>query len=176
MNAVNNKVERYHYIVFTLWLIFIVITAKYFIYDSLVAFDPKKKLAQDSSVIVNQIKFNLGLDPKAATKTIIHFTSQDCACTSYSTSHKSTINQKAVETGFTIKNIELSENNNNLIPSTPAVLVLDETGGLIYLGPYAEGIECSVNSSVVDIVIQNYLKGFNANLIVNDTKGCYCNL
>ena len=77
MSQVNNNVGRYHYIVFIVWLIFIVIAAKYFIYDSLSLFDPENRLSGDSSVIVNEIKSNLALENKLSKKTVIHFTSQE---------------------------------------------------------------------------------------------------
>jgi len=175
-NKANNKVGRYHYIVFIIWLVFIVIAAKYFIYDSLISFDPKNRLSGDSSVIVNEIKSSLALENKLSKKTVIHFTNQNCSCSTYTEDHKKTTDKYSQENGFEIRSIELSEKQSNVIPSTPAVLILDELGELIYLGPYAEGLECSAGSSIVDIVLKNYVKGFNANLIMNDAKGCYCNL
>mgnify|MGYP005987708897 CR=1 FL=1 len=176
MSQVNNNVGRYQYIVFIVWLIFVVIAAKYFLYDSLSLFDPENRLNGDSAGIVNKIKSDLVLENKLSKKTIIHFTSQDCACAVYSEDHKKATNQYSIENGFEIRNIELSDKQRQIIPSTPAVLVLDEYGELIYLGPYAKGLECSAGSSIVDIVLKNYVKGFNANLIMNNAKGCYCNL
>ncbi|GAA0823218.1 hypothetical protein GCM10009111_32550 [Colwellia asteriadis] len=172
----NNGVRRYQYIVFILWLIFTVIAAKYFIFGRLVAFDPSNKLDQDSIAIVNNIKTDLSLQNARLNNTIIHFTSQGCSCASYSAPHKESINRQARQSDFTIKEIELSVKNRNIIPSTPAILILGNKGELVYLGPYGEGIECSIESSIVDIILKNYIKGFNANLIINKAKGCYCHL
>jgi hypothetical protein len=176
MDKADNKARRYHYIVFVLWLILIVIAAKYFLFDSLAVFDPQNKLAQDSTAIISQIKSDLAIKSIPSKKTIIHFTSDDCSCSILSIPHKTIINKKATNNDFEVRNIVLTKENNNVIPSTPAVLVLDEVGELIYLGPYAEGLECSVDNSMVDIVLENYIKGFNANLVINDAKGCYCNM
>lgn len=172
----NNKVRRYQYIVFVVWLAFIILAAKYFVYDRLVDFDPHNKLSGSPNTIISQINAELSLNNKPLKNTIIHFTSDNCACSSYSTDHKNIINRQATDHNFSVMNVELTKQQNSIIPSTPAILILDDKGELVYLGPYAEGLDCSVSNSIVDVVLKNYSRGFNSNLVINNAKGCYCNI
>jgi len=85
------------------------------------------------------------------------------------------INSIARQDGFTIININV-ENTAiaPYIPATPAILITDDKERLLYVGPYATGLDCSANNSLVDIILSHYRQGFSAPTIISDAKGCYC--
>lgn len=172
---VSNK-SLTHYIVFICWLVGTIIAAIYFIGGRLVDFDPDKKLATKSSVpLMLQISQIEQLNHLDLSNTIIHFTSDDCACTQYSETHKKAINQQAGLDGFDVINVKLPPNTIPLIPSTPAILIVGNKQQLLYFGPYSIGLACTQSNGFVETVLQNYSKGYAASLIINDASGCYCN-
>ena len=175
--ASNKKVKPYHYIILCVWLTSVVVAAVYFIRLRLVPFDPDKKLqAVESNLIIEQIQQFDSLANVELSNTIIHFTSNDCHCTQFSEAHKKAINKSAGADGFNIVNVHLdSKTANSIIPSTPSVLLVDKLGELLYFGPYSQGLACSKSNGFIEIVLSNYKKGFNSQLVMNDTEGCYCN-
>ena len=177
MHASNNKVTRFHYIVFSIWLVFTVAAAIYFISGRLVTFDPDKKLAgKNSSLVIQQLKEMDKLKSVDLSDTIIHFTSNNCSCTQYSEAHKRDINKQAKLDGFNVININLPTHLKNIIPSTPSILIVNKDENLLYLGPYSIGLACSASNGYVEIIMKNYTKGYSSSLIINDATGCYCNL
>ena len=177
MPASNRSVKPYHYLILGGWLTFVLVAAVYFIRIRLVPFDPNKKLKGiESELIVNQISQIESLVNKKLSNTIIHFTSTGCHCTQFSETHKKTINNSAESDGFNIINVRLDPKHlNSIIPSTPAVLLVDKLGGLLYFGPYSQGLACSESNGLIEIVLNNYQKGFSSKLIMNEAEGCYCN-
>ncbi len=147
----------------------------YFVGQRLIDFDPTGALltvdAQHlSSIKVNDNVWNLD-DNK---KTIIHLTAADCECNKFSEDHVNQIDKIANNFDFNVKKIELV--NSDIVPSVPAIMVVDDTGSLLYLGPYATGLACSSNNSFVETVLNNFDAGYKSDLIVSQAQGCYCNL
>ena len=178
----SNNITRYHYVVFLLWLCLTLVAAIYFIGNRLILFDPLNKLSgKGSSVIIENIKQNIQLSSSMSgsfnlSNTIIHFTSDNCSCTQFSKDHKVAINDKAIGDAFRVINIKLPEESPIIIPSTPSILIVNKAEELLYFGPYSAGLACSESNGYVETVLQNYANGFNSNLIINDVKGCYCNI
>lgn len=108
--------------------------------------------------------------------TIIHFTSDNCSCTQYSEEHKRAINKQAGLTGFNVINVNLPAHLSIIVPSTPAILIVSNTQKLLYLGPYSIGLACTQSNGYVETVLQNYAKGYSTDLILNEAKGCFCNI
>jgi len=153
------------------------IAAIYFITSRLILFDPKMKLMEkDSSFIVNEMRKIQALKKLDLSNTIVHFTSNNCSCTKYSEEHKTSIDNQAKLDGFNVVNITLSNNLLSIIPSTPSILIIDNLEKLLYFGPYSVGLSCTQSNGYVETVLQNYAIGFNSDLIINDVKGCYCNI
>ena len=78
-----------------------------------------------------------------------------------------------------------------LIPSTPAIIALDENDHLIYLGPYSRGSGCFGTNGMIDEQLALYLDKVqflpkspsvladNINLstvIETEASGCYCSV
>lgn len=162
---------------FFLWLGLTLIAAIYFISSRLTPFDPSMKLLEaDSRSIIEQIREIEELKNIKLSNTIVHFTSNDCSCTQYSEEHKASINKKARVDGFNIININLPSDLLTIIPSTPAILIIDKVEELLYFGPYSVGLACSESNGYVEVVLQNYAQGYNSDLVISEVKGCYCHI
>ena len=175
INKSKAEASLHLYLVVVVWLGFTVLAAIYFISDRIVAFDPKHKLANISqSSLVNQIMSEFEL-PTNMPNTLINFIGEDCRCNQTSQSHLSDVKANASKDNMSVINITLPNNSSGIIPSTPAVLVLDHNSKLIYFVPYSEGLSCGKGEGIIDLVLMNYKKGFNAQLIMANSEGCYCN-
>jgi hypothetical protein len=163
--------------VLLLWLCLTLIAAIYFISNRLNFFDPDNKLTgKDSDFVIQQIKQLSALENVDLSNTIIHFTSDNCSCTTFSDEHKTAIDQRAKVDNFEVLYVNLPSNFLTIIPSTPSILMVSEEQDLLYFGPYSAGLACSQSNGYVEMVLQNYAQGFNSDLIINDVKGCYCNV
>lgn len=173
----NKKITRFHYFIFVLWLVTTLMAAIYFISKRLVPFDPNGQLTDKSStVIMADLSEINALKGISLNNKIVHFTSSNCTCSEYSKAHKQSINELAKKDGFNVLNVHLSSDTSTLLPSTPSILIVNEIGKLIYLGPYSAGLACSETNGYVEIVLKNNAKGYSSSLIVNDLEGCYCSL
>lgn len=154
---------------------FTVLSAGYFINQRLADFDPKEQLKGVSNqAFLSQLQTLPELQRLQGQATIVHFTSEDCACTQFSEAHKADINTLANTLGFNILKIKVD--SDTPIPATPSVAIISETAQLLYYGPYSTGLACSESNGYVELVLDNYAKGFPAKLMVTETEGCYCAL
>lgn len=175
-NKQSNKAPFYLYVIVVVWLIFTVLAAIYFISDRLVKFDPEEKLLNISTqALVAEVISEFDL-PAQMPNTLINFTSEGCKCNQNSQEHLSDVKNTAKKENLAVINISLPQNLSNIIPSTPSVLLLDNNSQLIYFGPYSEGASCNKGEGIIDLVMANYKKGFNAELIISNAQGCYCNV
>lgn len=171
----NAKATKYHYGVICIWLIFTIFTASYFIRDRLTLFDPQEKLTNlTQRILVKNILEELNL-PKHLPNTLINIIDEGCRCNRISRDHLADVKRNAINNNMTVINITLPARFNGIIPSTPSVLALDHNSALIYFGPYSEGLACGKGEGIIDLVLSNYKKGFNAQLIMANSEGCYCN-
>ena len=106
-------------------------------------------------------------------RAIIHFTQTGCHCNNVSQRHIDSLNKQANASQFSVSSLQAGQLE-GLIPATPAVAIIDQ-GKLVYFGPYGQGIGCSQTSGFAQTVLNNLQKGFAANLVVSDARGCYCN-
>lgn len=113
--------------------------------------------------------------PELPTRSVVHFYDNRCHCTNQTRTHQAAINKLATAQGFTVVNIELSDNAiAPSIPAVPAIAIVGDNNDLLYAGPYATGVDCSENNSLVDVVLHNFAQGFSAPTIISDARGCYC--
>jgi len=158
------------------WLVFTVLAAQYFVSPRLVEFDPSHHLLnREHQDIVDQVASIDSLVSKDLANSIIHFTSPGCSCTQFSAQHKQQIDENGRLQKFNIFNVELKQSQlSQTIPSTPAILIVDKHGELMFLGPYSKGLACSQSAGFVELVMSNYQAGFNTKLVIDQAKGCYC--
>lgn len=177
MRASNNSQHYSRYVLFIVWIISTLVAATYFISARLVPFDPEKVLSSvTGNQLITELKSSGLLKHKDFINTVIHITSEDCHCSKFSKDHKAALNLQAQNDGFNVINIIASKKVRNIIPSTPAALITDKQGQLIYFGPYSEGLACSSSNGLIELVMNNYRKGFNSKMIVEQATGCYCNI
>ncbi|NRA52564.1 MAG: hypothetical protein HRU23_00270 [Gammaproteobacteria bacterium] len=177
MPASSKGAMPFHYLVLGGWLMLVVLAAVYFIRLRLVSFDPDQMLKGiESDLFISEIKRLAGLDNEKLSNTVIHFTAPNCHCTQFGEAHKKAINTSAMSQGFNIVNVQLDPTDlNTIIPSTPAVLLVDKLGQLLYFGPYSQGLACSQSNGFIETALNNYKIGLSAKLILSETQGCYCN-
>ena len=172
----DTSVPLHLYVIVAVWLIFTVCAAIYFIGNRLSEFDPERKLVDISQEeLVHRIMAELKL-PEHMPNTLINFISKNCSCNQISEAHRIDVKKNASQENMSVINITLPEGFSGIIPSTPAVLALNKNSELIYFGPYSEGLSCGSGEGIIDLVMSNYKKGYNAQLIMEKSKGCYCNV
>lgn len=142
-------------------------------------FDPSLRLSQAlmNLSFEKQLKETVSIENSAA---IYHISDTGCACTFASNIHKNSLNKWADTMG--IKQVEVSLADNaalaDMVPSTPAIMVLGMQGQLIYFGPYSQGAGCFASEGVVDKVIKPYFDGqvlsTQQATIRSEAVGCYC--
>lgn len=142
------------------------------------SFDPNLALINTSpSHLLENIQEEIQL-PDNLSGTLIHISSSDCDCNLLTKKHKYALTNFAKEKRYKIENVVLSQDmlrkSNSYIPSTPAVMLVGDNNQLIYFGPYAQGLNCSQQTGLVEVSLENYQKGYNPELILSQASGCYC--
>lgn len=155
------------------WLSFTIAAFAYFISDRLVSFDEFHKLKNiDNADISNYLSHYLPPNNNGSMQTILHFSTINCECQQFSEAHINEINNLGISHGFNIKNITI--NQDDMIPATPSIALIDSTGSVFYFGPYGQGLACSQTTGYAQTMLNNYVKGFMANIVIKEAKGCYC--
>jgi hypothetical protein len=168
---------RFHLAIVIVWLSFTVAAFTYFISDRLVKFDFENKLEN-----INHQQLARSLKPyvkvfqknKKIGNTVVHFSKSNCKCQKYSEQHIQDINKIAIENEFNIINVVVGNGKYNIIPATPSVAIMTTMGEIIYFGPYGQGLACAQTLGYAQTVLNNFIQGYNANIIIKDAKGCYC--
>lgn len=174
MPTSSKPIAPWLYGLFATWLISVFISGYYFISIRLVEFDPDRHLPTDDTQLVQATAQAMRVDVNALSNSIVHFSQPNCSCTSYSQAHISSLNDTAKQNGFTIIQKTIDAATGQIIPSTPAIMIIGNNAELVYFGPYSTGLACSATNSIVDITLQNYQQGFASHLINNEALGCYC--
>lgn len=173
----SSNIKRYHYFIFSAWLVFTVIVGASFIKSRLNEFDPNEQLLNlDSEKLIKEIRLLPQLKTLDFENVLIHFTSESCNCTKYSKNHKKDITTRAIADGFRVINVQLPATTKTIIPSTPSILIAASPKDLLYFGPYSAGLACSASNGFVELALNNYTNGFVSDLIINDVTGCYCHI
>ncbi|MDN4501044.1 DUF6436 domain-containing protein [Alteromonadaceae bacterium BrNp21-10] len=146
----------------------------YFVQLRLVSFDEKHQLANVTTVQIVEQTLHILKTDKPIVKTVVHFVNPSCHCNSLTAPHIEQINQQAQKAGFTSATVNIDDSNPTIIPATPAILITDNNGDLMYFGPYSQGLACSQKNSMIDVVFKNYQLGFNSDLVISEAEGCYC--
>lgn len=126
----------------------------------------------DNKGLSNHLSSFITVDDPEKTHTILHFSTPGCDCQQYSEDHIKDINKLAGSNSYNIKRVIITEDD--IIPATPSIALLDDIGSIIYFGPYGQGLACSQTSGYAQTVLNNYLQGYAAKIIINEAKGCYC--
>lgn len=169
----NKSVTKTQIAIVIAWLSFTVAAFGYAISDKLVNFDFSNKLQGiEHKQLASYMKPYLDPLMKNVGNTVLHFSKPNCDCQKTSEQHIQEINKLASDNSFNIVNVVI--NQHEIIPSTPSVAIMDNEGGVVYFGPYGQGLACSQTSGYAQTMLNNFLKGYSANMIVKEAKGCYC--
>lgn len=169
----NKVITKVQLTILVIWLSFTFAAFRYFVSGKLVSFDATHKLKNiEHPAISNYLSHYIKQNPEGNTHTILHFSSPNCECQQFSEEHIQDINRLAVNHNFTIKNISIKKDK--IIPATPSIALIDNTGNVIYFGPYGQGLACSQTNGYAQTMLNNYVKGYSANLVIKQARGCYC--
>lgn len=164
------------------------------------AFDPSSKLAMAimdlgfESALISAVSAPVVHARKVeslniAEGKIFHITQGECYCEWLAQSHKNNLDKWSTENAFSSYEVNLNQHPNlrKFIPSTPAVLAVDDQGRLIYFGPYSRGSGCFASSGMIDERLKEWQAQqtgtvssalFNemnlGAMIDTDASGCYC--
>ena len=137
-----------------LWLVLTVSGLVYYQYNQLRVFDNYGVLEQPEWLII--------------------VTDPDCGCTKQAQPHLKQLAAFSKAQNITLINIEQTASLQILLPATPAAVVINDKGDFVYAGPLSQGLGCAQGSGFVETVINNLVAGFNSELLLNKTSGCYC--
>jgi hypothetical protein len=173
--ASNNKITKLQLLILIIWLVFTISAFGYFITGKLASFDSNEKLKgvgyQELSTSLATYSAQIG---NKAKHSILHFSTPSCECQKYSDTHIQEINKLAAKYDFNIKNINIDKHD--FIPSTPSIALVNDSGEIVYFGPYGQGLACSQTAGYAKTILNNYLKGYSANIVIKEAKGCYCSV
>lgn len=148
--------------------------------QSIKEFDPKLYLA--SHLMTEDFEKRL-VDalPNTSSSHIYHILKQGCGCALINSIHRNTLNTWAKEQSIKQATLMLQEypELSALVPSIPAVIVIDNKGELVYFGPYSQGSGCFASDGFVDSVIERFVSqqargSINQAIIRSEGMGCYC--
>ena len=162
-------------IIFVSFLVYLGLMFYKFQYSVIDYFDKNNKLEEVhfSKNIESEIKDRLSL--LNYNNTLIHLKDENCHCNRYSKEHIKDIDKNLSKINFNVINIDINKSElKEIIPAYPSTIMFDSKGELAYIGAYSDGVICSSDNSIVDLVLSNIKAGFNPKLINTDTKGCYC--
>lgn len=167
-----------HILAIIMWIVSILLLLKLAELTKLVVFDPQQKLLMQSMENRFDAHFTESLKPYSGelSNTVIHFRAGKCICESLVESHSDQLTRRLVASGYKTLTINLEQNPAmaSYIPSTPAVAVFNAAQQLLYLGPYAVGLGCFTDNSLIDTITQYLSVPYLGAHINTDVSGCYC--
>lgn len=166
-----NKSNSFVFSLITIWLVCVVAGLVYFQLEQLKPFDSSKVLLQKHWF--NNFKKQLDwVDTNEASLVLI--TEKNCGCTIQAKPHISSLSSFATNKAMKVVQVELTPKLKLVIPATPAAVIINKNGDFVYAGPLSEGLACAQGSGFVETAVTNLAAGFNSNLLITQTKGCYC--
>ena len=176
----NGKTSTRLKIAFVIWVLASLGGLFYFSVAKLVYFDPTNRLLDTvqsdnySSDFTQLLTSKFGdLSGKA-----IHFIQDGCFCNMVAQSHISAVKNEIDLSGHSNEdyNITSLKTMRDFVPSTPAVALFNESGNLLFFGPYSTGYLCTAgNGFVEELITQMENKDQPSPITVSIARGCYCN-
>ncbi|AWB67274.1 hypothetical protein C2869_12850 [Saccharobesus litoralis] len=171
------------------WLVAMLLALQFQAKNQLSEFDPENKLLKltqastqgnELNKILAKIVAEYKTDVIGTAGTVLHFSTDNCFCYTLSQPHIQSVRQLSELHGYTNIEINLTKNKVNaklwqLIPSVPAIAVINDEKQLIYFGPYSSGYNCSPDNGLAEPFITTK-QPHQLTTIASQEKGCYCNL
>ena len=162
------------------WVIASVVALYFAQSGTLKEFDPRFTLLSwtDEESFDSQLASALISDEESAGQwQLFHITQANCFCNLVSAPHRSSVNTLANELDVTNVEIDLNDSPDlrQLIPSTPAVVLINDKKELVYAGPYASGVQCAPGEGLIEPWLNKESADWKQGAaIVTDAQGCYC--
>lgn len=160
------------------WIATVFVLLKVVEVTKLRSFDPNQRLYLQSisTDFEKKITELLHKNTGDLTKTAIHFRSGKCACEALVGSHSDELATNLAAANFHNVTVKLDDlpGIGAYIPSTPAVAIFNESQQLIYLGPYAIGLGCFTDDSLINTILRYTRANYWGAQINSDVEGCYC--
>jgi hypothetical protein len=104
--------------------------------------------------------------------TVVHVARAECPCNRFTEPHLAQIAATYRERGVGF--VRASGPMPAWIESTPAALVFDGSGRLVYFGPYSDSAWCGVSGGQVERALDDVLKGGTPRPQRLFAQGCFC--
>lgn len=143
----------------------------------LIPFDAEGQLGKQSAKMQFDQSFIEWLNHNgiATNNSVIHFVDESCACYEVSKVHRQSVEALAEFEGMVNRHVNWDDSMKQMIPASPAVAVISESGQLVYLGPYSSGAFCTADNGLVEPFIKSERQAMPGAMVVTDSVGCYCN-
>jgi len=143
------------------------------------AFDPSFLLqAAASTASFDQTLYTALVSAGIQGASLVHFeSSAPCYCNQLSRPHYDVLSQRLAAEGYHHQRVNIDDHPAlaAIIPSVPALAVVDENHQLRYLGPYATGYGCFTGRTLVGR-IESLGKAEHpvGTAVMADAQGCFC--
>jgi len=104
--------------------------------------------------------------------TVVHVTRSGCSCNRYTEPHLAQIVAKYQSRGVGF--VRAPNTPPRWMASTPAALVFDRDGRLVYFGPYSDAAWCGAGGGQVERTLDAMLKGNAPRPQRTYVRGCFC--
>jgi hypothetical protein len=104
--------------------------------------------------------------------TVVHVARTNCPCNRFAEPHL-----EKIEADYATRGVRFVRATGSLpvwIESTPAALIFDARGKLIYFGPYSDSAWCGVSGGLVERVLDQVLSGQVLRPQRLYSQGCFC--
>jgi hypothetical protein len=116
--------------------------------------------------------------PLAPDATVVHVYDASCPCNRFTEPHLAKIEATYQRRHVRFVRIERSSpqgaGSPQWIEASPAALVFDSRGRLVYFGPYSESASCGTSNGLVERVLDQVLSGRSPAPQLVISGGCFC--
>jgi len=110
--------------------------------------------------------------------TVVHVYQPGCDCNRYTDPHAERIQADYAPLGVRFLRVDRTKlaaaAHAHSIAATPAALVFDATGHLVYFGPYSDAAWCGASGGLVERALDRTLHGAQPAFMHVNVRGCFC--
>lgn len=109
--------------------------------------------------------------------TLLHLRDPGCGCNRFADPHVAALRRDYAPRGVRVATLPVSRDRDDVadwLPATPAGLLLDAQGRILYLGPLSESANCGRDGAPVERALDQALAGHPTAAQTILGTGCYC--
>jgi hypothetical protein len=118
--------------------------------------------------------FRAAVAPRAGVATVVHVYEANCPCNRFTHPHLARIISAYQQHGVRFISVARGTPGLAWIEATPAALVFDANGRLVYFGPYSDSARCGESGGLVERVLDRMLAGQAPRPQPFYGGGCFC--